>query len=261
MNIRKIMIQICLYIIFFLIFTLIPQGEDNGHVLQAAEQKTIVFGIPTIDCDICTRKVILIYTEVFKRMGYGFEYKLLPTQRSLVEMNAGRIDGEGFRVRFNEKLKNQFPNIIQVSESIGKVSLDVFAIDPTIKLDGWKSLKGKAYTIIYLRGQKMAELNLPKYVDPDNIIASNNTRYALKMLINERADILVAIKQYTESVLLDKEFKNTDVHNVGTLSTVSLYPCLHKKHAKLVPRLIAAIKGMKQDGTIHRLVEQAKKDQ
>ncbi len=55
----------------------------------------------------------LIIIEVFRRMGMNAEIVYTPTEQSLVDVNAGLLDGEINRIAGMEE---SFPNIVRVPE-------------------------------------------------------------------------------------------------------------------------------------------------
>jgi polar amino acid transport system substrate-binding protein len=258
---------LCLFICFIFSVSNTVFGQDtdtnsskNQSMGSGIERKTITFGISVLDCTVCIRKADLWYTEAFKRLGYGFDYNIYPPVRGLIEVNSGRVDGEAFRVKFSERLQKQFPNLIRIPEPVVEVAFAAYSKNPAIGVQGWESLKKKDLLVGYIRGEKMAEENLPKYVSQQNLIAVTDIRQAIKMLASGRMNLFLTYDQPMESALRHEEFGGLDIQRSGTLGRFSLYPYLHKDHSDLVPRLAAVLRAMKADGTFDRLRKQAEKE-
>jgi hypothetical protein len=71
------------------------------------------------------------------------------------------VDGELSRVH---DYNTNYPNLIRVEEHDYFVRFSAFATDPTLRLDGWGSLKHTDYAVEYrLGGKKVAELPTKEY--------------------------------------------------------------------------------------------------
>ena len=87
--------------------------------------------------------------------------------------------------------------MIRVEEPIGWASFVAYAKNPTIRLDGWESLKGAEYRVAYVRGAHICEAHLPEVVNPENLYTVTRWFQGLKMLQAGRIDIFIAAENDT----------------------------------------------------------------
>lgn len=200
----------------------------------------------------------LLYTEAFGRLGYRFELYTFPIERALLEADAGRMDGDVARISLDEAQAARYPHLIMVPEPIYQMKLAAYTSDPTLRLNGWADLGRDRRIIGYPRGYKAAENSVTEYVAKEFVIEVGSIALGLEMLIRHRIDVLIAAQVAVESFLATAEFKDKGIVPAGVLETVPLYPYLHQRHGDLVPRLAAALKAMKADGTYRQLGELAR---
>lgn len=256
--------KFCYYLIIVItIFTFwgmpipIEAGEQKDSGLSPTEaekgSKTITLAFLTSKCAQCNRLINLLYTEALQRFGYKFNYETHPPQRSLIEANSGRIDGLAARLEFDADLKRQYPNLIQVEEQIWSVSTGAYSHNPALHIESWESLGNQNLLVGYADGMISARRGVKKYVRPDNGIAATDVYQGLKMLKAKRIDVFVDSDITIRNALENDEFKGVGFTRVGTVERYPLYPYLHKKHAEIAPKLAAALKAMKKDGTFKDL--------
>lgn len=238
-------------------------GKDNpiGQKTDAEDDiRTIRLSVSMADCAVCARKAELCYTEAFKRLGYRFDYNVNPPQRGIVESNSGRLDGEAFRLQFTDDLEKQFPNLIRVDEPVGEGIFAAYSTNPDIRVQNLEHFRGKDLLIGYIRGQKAIEAKLAIYVAERNRLDITDLKTGLKMLAAGRMDVLIADDQNVKSLLRQEEFRGQPIKKIGEVLAIPVYPYLHKKYAALVPKLEAALRAMKRDGTLDRLTKKAEKE-
>ena len=187
----------------------------------------------------------LVYSEAFKRLGMNFVYQTFPAKRSTLLSDVGKLDGELSRIySYNEV----HPNVIRVEEPHWTSGFIAIATDSSIKLNGWGSLKNTDYKVLYMRGIKGCETNLPKVVRPENLEVVTHTSHGFRMLLKGRADIHIGSEMDMLSLLESKEFKHSALRIVGVMETFTGHAFLHNRHQELVPILAAVLKKMKQEG-------------
>lgn len=186
--------------------------------------------------------------EAFERMGYKLETVHLPAERALINADKGIDDGDLLRIG---GLQKQYPNLIQVPGKIMDLNVMLFTKNkPLFKIRGWESLAFHSISII--TGWKVFEINLGQQV---NIIKTDNVSQVFTMLKKNRSDF--AGYERWSGLWYLKNTKNTDITLLEPpLMSTPLYTYLHKKHKKLVPKLAAEIKKMKQDGCIEKIFNQ-----
>jgi hypothetical protein len=227
-----------------------PAGKQHTRIIRLA--------IPELSGTYLYRFAELQYTEACMRLGYGFELYSFPAERALVEANSGRMDGEAGRIRFDPALAAKYPNLVRVTEPIVNVAWTAYTADPAIRLNDWKDLTGRNLVVGYPRGIKVFEKRLPGHVDAKDLYEITDIRQGLRMLRRGRIDVMCGLQSSVDSILAEAEFMDSGITLAGTLEKLPVFPYLHKKHRALAPRLAAALKAMKKDGTYDRFLKEAK---
>lgn len=196
----------------------------------------------------------LIYTEAFRRLGMEFEYRLYPGKRCSMMADRGEVDGEVARVY---TYADAHPDLIRVEESHVTVKFLALARDPSIKLNGWESLRGTDYLIAGMRGVKKLREKLPGLVEDHRITLVSDWGQGLKMLNYGRVHLFIDVDFGAPTLLNTDEFKDSGIHVAGVMEASSTYPYLHKKHKALAPELAAVLREMKKEGLIARYRKKA----
>ena len=243
-------------IIFFIATLLLgTYGDAICSENQPQSEKTIVFATIFVKSVSFYNEMSLIYTEAFRRLGYNFKLVSLPGERAMVDANSGLLDGEAARIAYLDL--NKYPNLIRVGESIIVTKDGAYSADPSIRINGWESLRGKGYKVGLYKGIKSIEQKLPLYVEKENIVTLADFEQCLKMLQARRIDIFIVPILIEESTPM-KSPAYSDIKRVGIVEEKILYPWFNKRHKELVSRLADTLKAMKVDGTFAKLAEKAK---
>ena len=227
----------------------------SSGVLSAelAGSRTIVLvGTDGAKASFHGRWLQLIYAEVFRRLGYRFEYEGYPAARSSVISDSGRVDGEIHRISTYAEVH---PELIRVDEPHFNIFFSAYSLEPSIKLDGWNSLAAGELKVGYRIGIKRTETLLPRIVKAGNLQGSISIRQGLRQVVFKRTDIYIDVKANIEGALMLEEFDNVMLYNAGIMEDVPGYCFLHKKNKSLVAKVEAVLKEMKRS----RLIEQYKK--
>jgi polar amino acid transport system substrate-binding protein len=235
-----------------------PKTQDQKTDLKAknGEQGEIVFStvFPEITPKYKTFKAL--YTEAFRRLGYGFQIFPYPSERALIDANSGRIDGVSSRI-IELEIEKMYPNLIRVKEVIIPLTSIGLVMDSNIQIDGWKSLVGKGYKVTHIKGDKYIEKKLHNYLDRKSIIVSVDIPQALRKLVFGRVDIYIEIDDIIGFIPHIQEFKSEKFLNGGMVTRFMTYPYMNKKHVELAPRLAAVLREMKADGTYKKMFDSA----
>lgn len=217
----------------------------NGTENPQQENQTIVFTTIFPQSMSFFSKMSTIYTEAFRRMGYGFKLISQPGERAMIDANQGIVDGEAGRISNIDK--DKYPNLIMVPYPIVTMKDGAYSTDHSIKINGWESLVGKPYRVGLLKGIKSVEQKLPLYVDKANIVTLSDVEQCVKMLQAKRIDLFIVGTQLEDSAFMQTGAYN-EVKRVGIVETKVLYPWLHKRHKNLVNPLADRLKTMKSEG-------------
>jgi len=188
-----------------------------------------------------------IASEAFRRCDLKLETMQLPAERSLINANMGIEDGEMSRIAGLEK---SYPNLIRVPETIMDWEFYAFSELEIELKGGWSDLAN--YSVAFINGWKILENNVPAEAE---ITKVKNAEQLFYLLARKRAQIVI----YERWAGL-RRIKQQELKSVRPIQPVlakrKMYMYLHKKHQALVPKLAAALKSMKLDGTYDRLVKQ-----
>jgi len=220
-------------------------GSANGTDKPSQRNQTVVFTTIFPPSMPFFSKMSSIYTEAFRRMGYGFKLISQPGERAMVDANQGIVDGEAGRISKIDKEK--YANLIMVPFPITTMQDGAYSTDHSIKINGWESLAGKPYKVGLLKGIKSVEQKLSLYVDKSNIITLSDTEQCVKMLQAGRIDLFIVGTQIEDSTFMHNDAYK-EVKRVGIVETKVLYPWFHKRHKNLIRPLADTLKTMKSEG-------------
>ncbi len=189
----------------------------------------------------------LVCAEALRRSGYRLEVVAHPAERGLKNVNSGVDDAEMTRV---SGLDAAYPNIVQVPESIFTWRFVVFSKSDIRLDDGWSSLEGKS--VAYLNGWKILEKNVPAST---HAVKVRNPEQLFALLAKGRVEAIIYEYWAGMNFLRQPAFAAIKAQRPA-LMVENMYMYLHRRHRELVPRLSAALSGMKQDGTYQRLFGQ-----
>lgn len=220
------------------------QGTANSSESPPKEKQQIVFTTIFPQNMSFFFEIRTIYKEAFKRLGYGFKLISQPGERAMVDANQGIVDGEAARIMTIDREK--YTNLIMVPYPVVTMKDGAYAVDDSIKVEGWESLVGKPYKVGLLKGIKSVEQKLPRYVDNKHIVTLIRPEQGLQMLKAKRIDLFIVGTQIEDSAFL-KNGAYKEVKCVGIVETKRLYPWLHKRHESLVRPLADMLQTMKSE--------------
>jgi ABC-type amino acid transport substrate-binding protein len=185
-------------------------------------------------------------------MGYDFQLVYHPPEREIIEVNSGHIQGLAGRYSgFSTEKKH--PNIIRVEEPIYYLQYIGLSMNPSIRIDGWETVKG--YKITYEQGTKYIEDNIYKYVNKTDVIVAMSFKQSLELLKSGRVDLYLEIDDVQAIVKLLPENKNIKFYWAGNLGKVVIYPFVNRKETELAANLSETLRVMKADGTYDKLLK------
>lgn len=179
----------------------------------------------------------------FARLGLAARCIRLPSERALLNANAGVDDGNIARI---EGLEKKYPNIVRVPETVIAFDFMVFSRQKEFTVAGWSSLA--PYDVGYITGWKILERNITR---ARSITRVRGPVQLFGLLARGRADVVV----------FDRWGGLWRLRHGGVrarmleppLATRQLYLYLNRRHAALVPRLAQALREMKADGSYARI--------
>ena len=216
----------------------------------ALGQQTLVINAPT-DCPFTngarTGFLDVIAKEALRRIGVGLEIIKLPVERALINANAGIDDGDLNRIAGLEKA---YPNLVRVPEKMMDMDFVAFTKHVEIQTDGWQALK--PYSIAIIKGWKILENKIPGEA---TVTLAEDAEQLFRLLEKDRVD-LVLYSRWTGLACIKRHKLSRVRVLTPPLVTKEMFMYLHKKHKHLVPKIAAALRAIKAEGTYQRLFQE-----
>ncbi len=187
-----------------------------------------------------------IVAEAFRRIGLGTRLVHLPSERALQNVNQGIDDGNFSRVA---GLAAQYQNLVMVPEPVDEFLFTAFTRDTSIHVQRWEDLK--PFNVGLITGWKIVEANTR---DARSVTTVKDEEALFALLDRGRADVVVADLYFGQELLRSKSYQGVRALS-PPLERRNMYLYLNKRHADLAPRLAAALREMKRDGTMERLTK------
>jgi len=187
--------------------------------------------------------VDIIVGKALKTIGYKLESVRLPAERALINANTGIDDGDLLRIGGLQKV---YPNLIQVPEPIIDIEFMVFTKQTSFPVKSWQSLN--PYSISIINGWKILEKNI---TNASELTKVKNVSQLFTMLKKDRVDIIIYSRWVGLSYIKQHHISGIRILEPA-LARKNMYVYLHKKHKLLVPKLAAALRALKADGSYQR---------
>jgi len=209
-----------------------------------AQQKLIFSGIQgSVNSEISMQ----VLKRAYQQIGIEVMYLPLPGERALRTANAGKVDGEVFRIA---NVHKKYTNLVPVPTPINVLQGIAFSKNVDLKIKDWQSLA--PYNIGIQVGIKFAERGTKGM---HRIMVDTNEQL-FKMIDSGRVDVIVAAHANGLKTLSALKLENISALQPA-IQEYPLYHYLHKKHAALVPKLDAVIKNMQLTGMIDQIRKEA----
>ena len=183
--------------------------------------------------------------EAFRRIGSTIEMHIVPTERSLINVNAGLDDGALFHAA---GVESEYPNLIQVPEKILDTDFVAFVKRPDIRIRNWNDLK--PYSVAYPGNWKIYELHVR---DVAEITKTHTPNELITLIEKGRVDVILLSRRLGWYLKYQTQFGLT-VQEPPLVSQPG-YLYFNRKHAALVPKLAQALRDMKADGSYRRIYD------
>lgn len=180
----------------------------------------------------------------FQRAGINAVVRKVSPERSAVLANEGTTDGDVGR---SSGLEKTYPNLVQVPEPIYQYAPTAFTYKRFDVTGGWESLR--SHTVCIRRGLRQTDLRTKDLAR--QVLADEATM--LRMLAAGGCD--VAVMERNNALARAAMTADPPLQRLlPPMEIMPLYIYLHKTHAALVPKVAAALKQMRADGTMHKLL-------
>lgn len=195
------------------------------------------------------RRLSLIYTEAFRRLGYTLVYRSYPAKRSSAMSDAGEVDGEMHRYAgYGE----HHPNMVRVETAHFTATYSAYANRPLALGDGWAGLAPTSYRVEYRAGAAFSADMLPAVVEQSRLTAAYSAPLGLRKLMHNRTDIYVDAEPVVDQLLAQPEFAHTGIRRIAVMETAGMHAFLYKTHRALAVRLASTLADMKREGLLEK---------
>lgn len=188
-----------------------------------------------------------VIREACKRIGVDVQIIPLSSARSLSNVEQGLDDGNFLRIK---GLEEKFPHLIRVPEKIVDVQFVIFSKNKNLKTPDWKSIE--PYHVGYIRGWQIAE---EKIRSARQITVVENRSSLFKVLDSDRIELAFAELYGGYYMMHTLNLPHLTVAH-PPLASREMFLYLNRKHEKLVPRLAAALREMKRDGSYDAIIRE-----
>ncbi|WP_342118159.1 substrate-binding periplasmic protein [Pseudoduganella sp. OTU4001] len=178
-----------------------------------------------------------------KRINITVVARPMSADRGVVEASMGQLDGAAGR---SSGVEQKFPDLLRVPEPVYHYAPSAYSYMRPDVSRGWASLR--SYSLCIRRGLQLT---------------TARTRDMARQQLADEVSMLRMLKEGgCEVAIMDrnepaaKAVMATDpglAQLKPALEEMPLYIYLHKRHAALVPKLAAALKQLRADGTLNKL--------
>lgn len=218
---------------------------------RASDYATLVLNTPNsppFTNKFGTGLVDIIATESFRRAGLRLKLIQLPSERALMNANAGIDDGDAGRVA---GIKTLYPNLVPIPQKLFDQHFVAFTRNASLPHANWQNLR--TFSVGYIRGSKIIEKNIPPGTQT---LPATDAEQLMTMLDKGRIDI--AIYRRWEGQALAQKMGIQDLRILEpSLAETAVYIYLHKKYLDKVPLIAAALRDIRAEGLFARACREA----
>lgn len=184
-----------------------------------------------------------VMQEALKPLAIEMEMLEMPGNRTISEVHNGRVDGDLGRIKNLKTISDMdVANYLVVNEPVIVSSLVLItrAGVTSPNIINWETVN--QYSVAYVRGAKLVQSNLKT----KQRVGVTTPKQALEMVASSRVDATVLMLPIANNLLSQHTnlTKSLKIH-APVLMPVQLFSYLHKKHAKLIPKLEKSLENLK----------------
>ena len=182
----------------------------------------------------------------FERIGVEVEVTTAPPARSLINANAGLVDGDLWRIA---GIEQDYPNLVRVPEMLLDNEFIAYTKRADIRIRDWSDLRPHA--VAYVTGWKPYELNVK---GAKEVTKAASLEQLFPLLEKGRADVILMDRWQWWWVARQNGYDKVRLIE-WPLARLEEFMYLNKKHAALVPKVARALADMKADGSYKKLYD------
>jgi len=186
-----------------------------------------------------------IVAEAFRRIGLAVRLEVMPAERCLVQADKGHVGGVYARVA---GLSEKYPNLVMVPEPVDTFEFVAYSRRDDLRIAGWADLRPLSVGII--TGWKIVE-DLTREVRARTSVRDEEALFGL--LRHGRVDVVVTGGAAGREVVRRTGYTELRPHS-PPLAVRPMHLYLNRRHGGLAPRLAEALRQMRADGSLERLL-------
>ncbi|WP_289027823.1 hypothetical protein [uncultured Paraglaciecola sp.] len=219
----------------FMGFALNCKAQSNLAQLQKGEAKTILLpGKSSGATNPLSKYLRDVLDKSYENLGFQVEHYGYPMARSIVEANAGRLDGVLIRT---DTVTNEYPNLLKVPYALAEFEIMLVTDPARCHPCDVENLD----IVATVRGFKAFDYYLAKNPFAPHVTQVLNMKHLLEMLSSGRVNGIVL--PYHKDV-------GIELNDRWATKVIDVYPSyhfVHKKHAKLIPILLEQFKMLEKE--------------
>jgi polar amino acid transport system substrate-binding protein len=188
-----------------------------------------------------------IVAEACRRIGFEARMERQPSERCLLSAESGAVDGVYVRVA---GLSPRYQGLVMVREPMSEYAFTAFTRRRDLRIVSWSDLR--PYRVGAVIGWKLVEDNTREM---PRLTMVRDEEALFTLLAQDRADVVIGGLYAGRRIARAKGL--ADVRAIEPpLALKPMYIYLNHRNASLAPRLSAALRAMRADGTLDRLMRE-----
>lgn len=199
-----------------------------------------------------------VYSAIFNEAGFNVKIVTLPLKRLEKMLKNGTLDGNFLRIQESDM---QDSAIVRVNEPVFTIDYAIFTrndkFSDIVSSEKITEHKNEILKIGYVRGSLSAEKAVNNVIHAHDGYPLNTHTQCLDMLRSRRIDMVIGPQQVLQCLIEQHKLQYGTIAMRGTISSLSGYIYLTKKHEALIPALESIIRTMKVDGSLQEIINAA----
>ncbi|MEO2268313.1 transporter substrate-binding domain-containing protein [Pseudoalteromonas sp. YIC-656] len=221
------------FIAFILMLTSSTQAQ--GH-----ERTTVSFNKPMDTAQ--ARYVIELMSRVYDQLGYTLDIVDYSHAQALAAADQGVFDGQLARIA---NIESQYENLLRVNYPLFNFELFMLTRCQDCDLNALSSIAMR-------NGYPVTEQYLDEHNYQGQRIKIENVSAQLNLLAQQQVDGVVLLDFHLQSEMnagIDERFQRHHLANYHS------YHYVHKRHQQRIPKILAALKELEEQGVVSELKE------